>query len=152
MHPKIYPGAKVDFGCQKWCFWESFWLHLGSKIHQQSIKNRCKNRCRKNDGKLWKIDAKTVQKCIGQFIYFWFFRYFGVRVDLAKSSFLPRENVHPAKSSNPKMYEHSITNLKKPSKNLLKNWWKTTWKKHLKIIPKWRQIVLINDSKINREI
>ena len=54
-----------------------------------------------------------------------FFRSFSVKVDFAESSFLRRLNVHPAKSSDPKMNEHSV---KKHAKNVLEKVLRKTWK------------------------
>ena len=61
---------------------------------------------------------KTKQKTRSNItcFFFMFFRSFSVKVDFAESSFLRRLNVHPAKSSDPKMNDNSI---KKHAKNVL---------------------------------
>ena len=56
-----------------------------------------------------------------------FFRSFSVKVDFAESSFLRRVNVHPAKSSDPKINEHSV---KKHAKNVLEKVMRKTWNFH----------------------
>ena len=54
-----------------------------------------------------------------------FFRSFSEKVDFVESSFLLRLNVHPAKSSDPKMNDNSIKNH---AKNVLEKVMRKTWK------------------------